>query len=86
MVRFEEALKREAECYLNARFIMDGETINQHIKEIEAAESSSPSLVKTLLKSLKAERRKARIKHWTYSLQRHIALRQALERALNDAK
>jgi uncharacterized tellurite resistance protein B-like protein len=84
ILEFEKALQKEAERYLNQCFSMDGKTINHHIKQIETEPDETPSLVKTLLRALKAERRKARIKHWSYSLSRHIALRQALEQALEQ--
>jgi hypothetical protein len=51
-----------------------------HIDPRDLAEDSiekAESIVERLARALRAERRRARSGHWTYDLNRHIALRQA---------
>lgn len=44
----------------------------------ETSEGAARTVIARLEKALRAERNRARAGHWTYDLNRHIALRQAL--------
>jgi len=72
----EPSLKAGAELYERTRDLPRLTRLFPHDFSVDTIESAE-AIVARLESALRAERNRARSGHWTYDLNRHIALRQA---------